>query len=80
LPDALDVIRHGHAALRLFSSNSIWRMVLSVSEGICSSLWWKLRYQFKPNSLHDCPYFVRERFEDGRFNHVAMNGLQFGRH
>ena len=27
----------------------------SVSEGICSNLWWKLRYQFRPNSLHHCP-------------------------
>ena len=49
-------------------------------DSIFSKLWWKLRYQFRPNSLHDCPNFVRDRFEDGRFNHVAMNGLQFGRH
>ena len=49
-------------------------------EGQFSKLWWKLRYQFRPNSLHHCPYFVRDGFEDRRFNQVAMDQLQFGRH
>ena len=31
-------------------------------------------------SLHHCPYFVRDGFEDRRFNQVAMDQLQFGRH
>src|SRR3954471_9971448 len=30
-----------------------------------STLWRKLRYQFRPNSLHHFPYFVRDVFEDG---------------
>src|SRR3954465_10508083 len=36
--------------------------------------------EFRPNSLHYCPYFLRYSFEDGSFNHIAMDRLQFGRH
>jgi hypothetical protein len=42
--------------------------------------WWKLRYQFRPNSPHYCPYLLSDVFKDGRFEHVAMDRLQFGRH
>jgi hypothetical protein len=45
-----------------------------------STLWRELRYEFRPNGLHHCPYFLRDGFEDRRFNHVAMDRLQFGRH
>ena len=49
-------------------------------EGQFSKLWWKLRYQFRPNSLHHRPYILRDDFEDGRFSHAAMDRLQFGGH
>jgi hypothetical protein len=42
--------------------------------------WRELRSQFRPNSLHGCPYFIRDDFEDGCLNDVAMNCLQFGWH
>ena len=45
-----------------------------------SRRWWKHRFEFRPHSLHHCPYFLRDDFTDGRFNHVAMDRLQFGRH
>jgi hypothetical protein len=45
-----------------------------------SGLWWELRYKFRPNSFHDRPYFLSYVYEDGRLEHVAMDGLQFGRH
>ena len=45
-----------------------------------SRLWWKLRYQFRPNSLHHGPYFLRDGLEGGRINHVTMDCLQLGRH
>jgi hypothetical protein len=32
-----------------------------------SSLWWKLRYQFRPNSLHHCPYFLRDAWSPSSF-------------
>jgi hypothetical protein len=39
----------------------------------------KLRYQFRPNSLHHCTYFVRDGLNDGRFNCSDGSPAIFGR-
>jgi len=36
--------------------------------------------QFGPHCLDSCSYFLSDILEDGRFDHVAMDGLKFGRH